>query len=184
MKYEKKRELTRNKIVNSFIEVSKEKGVEGVTVSDIIKKAQINRSTFYRHYTDKIDLEEQIEDQIIGEIKAANSDLKETDNKDIESAAKKFIYRFLTVIENNQPVLEVMISENGDIRFPIKMLKFFSEMVVSTTNVFAHDMSSKDKKLFSAFNASTALGIVVFWIHNFDEYDKDYVYNFLMTREY
>ena len=57
-------------------------------------------------------------------------------------------------------------------------------MVVSTTNVFAHDMSSKDKKLFSAFNASTALGIVVFWIHNFDEYDKDYVYNFLMTREY
>ena len=94
MKYEKKRELTRNKIVNSFIEVSKEKGVEGVTVSDIIKKAQINRSTFYRHYTDKIDLEEQIEDQIIGEIKAANSDLKETDNKDIDSAAKNLFTDF------------------------------------------------------------------------------------------
>ncbi|GAA6114230.1 TetR/AcrR family transcriptional regulator [Apilactobacillus apinorum] len=184
MKYEKKRQLTQDKIIKSFVAIAKEKGVAAVTVSDIIKRADVNRSTFYRHYIDKFDLIEKVEDGVIDQIKKANEYFEYADVEHIDTAAGKFVYSFLTVIEENQPILSVLISEKGEIQFAIKLLRFFNGLIDETTEVFSNDMDLKQRKLFAAFNSSTALGIVVFWIHHFEDYDKDYVYDFLMHREY
>lgn len=184
MKYEKKRQLTQDKIIKSFVAIAKEKGVATVTVSDIIKRADVNRSTFYRHYVDKFDLIEKVEDGVIDQIRNANEFFKESDVEYIDTAAGKFVYGFLTVIEENQPILSVLISEKGEIRFSIKLLQFFNELVESTTEVFSEEMDPKKRKLFAAYNSSTALGIIIFWIHHFEDYDKDYVYDFLMHRGY
>ena len=47
---------TQLSIKEAFMELVKEKGYNQVTVSDICKKANINRNTFYIHYLDKDDL--------------------------------------------------------------------------------------------------------------------------------
>ena len=47
---------TQFSIKASFMELVKEKGYNQVTVSDICKKTNINRNTFYLHYLDKDDL--------------------------------------------------------------------------------------------------------------------------------
>ena len=47
---------TQLSIKEAFMELVKEKGYNQVTVSDICKKANINRNTFYLHYLDKDDL--------------------------------------------------------------------------------------------------------------------------------
>lgn len=184
VKYEHKRQLTRDKIEGALIKVAKNKGIADVTVSDIIKTANINRSTFYRHYIDKPDLIDSIEDRVISDIKEANVELKSTELEHINTAAGKFVYKFLTVIEENQPILELLLSEKGDIRFTLKLIAFFNKMVASTTEVFTDTMDEKKRKLFAAYNSSTAMGVVTFWVHHFDEYDKDYVYDFLMHRGY
>src|SRR5512142_1370901 len=50
---------TRKLIVEALIELTIEKGFAAVTVQDIVKRAGINRATFYRHYQDKFDLLDQ-----------------------------------------------------------------------------------------------------------------------------
>ena len=184
VKYEHKRQLTRDTIEGALIKVAKNKGISDVTVSDIIKAANINRSTFYRHYIDKPDLIDSIEDRVITNIKEANVELKSSELEYINTAAGKFVYKFLTVIEENQPILELLLSGKGDIQFTMKLIAFFNELVNSTTEVFTDTMDEKERKLFAAYNSSTAMGIVAFWVHHFDEYDKDYVYDFLMHRGY
>lgn len=184
LQYEKKRQLTKSKIIRAFVDVAKEKSVAAVTVSDIIKKSNINRSTFYRHYIDKSDLIEKVEDSVINQIRNANKSFQETDMEHIYTVAEKFVYNLLTVIEENQPILSVLISEKGEISFAIKLLHFFNELVESTAQEFGEGMDSKERKLFAAYNSSTALGTIIFWIHHFDEYDKEYVYQFLLHREY
>lgn len=184
MKYEKKRQLTKDKIIKAFVSIAREKGVASVTVSDIIKQAEVNRSTFYRHYIDKVDLIEKVEDGVIEQIRNANEFFQETDVEHIDTAAGKFVYSFLTVIEENQPILSVLISEKGEIQFAIKLLQFFNELVESTTEVFSEEMDPKKRKLFAAYNSATALGVIIFWIHHFEDYDKEYVYDFLMHRGY
>lgn len=47
---------TEQAIKEAFMELVKEKGYNQVTVSDICKKSDINRNTFYLHYLDKDDL--------------------------------------------------------------------------------------------------------------------------------
>ena len=47
---------TRNLILSSFESLLAEKGFESISVQDVTDKAEINRATFYAHFTDKYDL--------------------------------------------------------------------------------------------------------------------------------
>lgn len=50
---------TRSTIKAAFITLIAEKGLEALTVQDIIARANLNRSTFYYHFQDKQDLLQQ-----------------------------------------------------------------------------------------------------------------------------
>jgi len=56
---------TRTAICDALIELIEQKGFELLTVTDITKQANVNRSTFYLHFRDKSDLVLQIENEII-----------------------------------------------------------------------------------------------------------------------
>ena len=53
---------TETHIRDALTRLLREKGLDGLTVSDVAREAGINRGTFYAHYTDKLDLvQKQIE---------------------------------------------------------------------------------------------------------------------------
>lgn len=51
---------TKEHLIQAFIELIKEKGYHAVTVKDIVNHARYNRSTFYLHFQDKIELTEEL----------------------------------------------------------------------------------------------------------------------------
>jgi AcrR family transcriptional regulator len=55
-KDDRRSQRTRHLLSAAFVELLREKGYHAITVSDIIKRANIGRSTFYSHYRDKDDL--------------------------------------------------------------------------------------------------------------------------------
>lgn len=57
---------TKQNIIHAFIELTKEKDIDSITIQEIAKKAMVNRATFYAHYHDKQDLYDQIFKQAIG----------------------------------------------------------------------------------------------------------------------
>lgn len=56
---------SRKLIRQAFVELLQEKPLEKITVTDIVKRADINRGTFYAHYQDTRAVIEQIENEII-----------------------------------------------------------------------------------------------------------------------
>lgn len=58
------------KISSAFLALLEEQPFSKISVSMIIKKAGVNRSTFYAHYLDKFDLLDQIEIDLLLEMKA------------------------------------------------------------------------------------------------------------------
>lgn len=60
VKNNKRRRKSRESIENVFIELLEEKDIHHISVSEICKKADINRSTFYSNYIDIFDLTDQI----------------------------------------------------------------------------------------------------------------------------
>jgi AcrR family transcriptional regulator len=55
-KLDRRSQRTRRLLSEAFVELLREKGYSAMTVSDIIERANIGRSTFYSHYRDKDDL--------------------------------------------------------------------------------------------------------------------------------
>ena len=53
---DRRSQRTRHLLSAAFIELMREKGYSAITVSDLIERANIGRSTFYSHYHDKEDL--------------------------------------------------------------------------------------------------------------------------------
>jgi len=61
---------TENNIRNTFIQLINEKDFNSITVQEILDRALINRSTFYKHYTDKYNLAETIAKNFLDEFKS------------------------------------------------------------------------------------------------------------------
>ena len=59
---------SRKLIIQAFIELMQEKELEKITVTDIVKRADINRGTFYAHYQDTSAVIEQIGNDIISKL--------------------------------------------------------------------------------------------------------------------
>ncbi len=58
---------TRQAIEDAFLESLRETPFQAITVKQITKLAQVNRSTFYKHYLDKYDLKDQLVDRVLEE---------------------------------------------------------------------------------------------------------------------
>lgn len=56
---------SRKLIRQAFLELLKEKTFEKITVTDIVKRADINRSTFYAHYPDVMGVIDEIQEEIL-----------------------------------------------------------------------------------------------------------------------
>lgn len=58
---------SRNMIRKAFLDLLEEKEFQKITVTDIVKRADLNRSTFYAHYPDIRGVVEEIQDEIFSE---------------------------------------------------------------------------------------------------------------------
>lgn len=58
---DKRTKKTKNSIEKVFIQLLNDKKIEEITVTELTKMADLNRRTFYIHYTDIYDLQEEVE---------------------------------------------------------------------------------------------------------------------------
>ena len=68
---------TKMVIKESFINLLEKKDLSRITVKEICEDADINRATFYSHYTDVYDLLRKIENELLENVNAQLSQLYE-----------------------------------------------------------------------------------------------------------
>ena len=66
---------TRQNIIDAFWSMAESDGVRNISVSAVVKKAGINRSTFYEYFSSVEDLADHVEGSIIDELKQLIGDL-------------------------------------------------------------------------------------------------------------
>lgn len=59
---------TKAAIKKAFLELRRKKPIEKITVTELSRLAEINKATFYLHYSDIYSLAEEIEDEVIDDI--------------------------------------------------------------------------------------------------------------------
>lgn len=134
MNRQEKNKVTQQRIMNAFVTLVAEKGLNNVTVSDITRTAHLSRGTFYIYYLDKYDVLEKIESYLLNHVEklmqtnmnktmswlddANNSNLKTQigDNSPYRSFIQSFEF-----LNKNRFTLKVLLSKNGDSQFVYKL---------------------------------------------------------------
>ena len=95
VKNNKRRQQSREKIEKVFIELLQKKEITQITVSDICKRTELNRSTFYANYTDIYELADTIRESLEQKVNALY------DNDMINNSPSDYL-RLFEHIKDNQ----------------------------------------------------------------------------------
>lgn len=65
---------------DAMIALLKKKPLSEISVTDLVKKADINRGTFYNHYNNPIDIIEEMKDELVEKLASGLNDVSNTGN--------------------------------------------------------------------------------------------------------
>ena len=94
---------TKKLLRQALTRLMQQKDFQSITVTDVVREADINRGTFYAHYRDVYDLREKIEAEMIEDFRELIADLEE--NREIVRALVRgtgvegFGRKMITVLE-------------------------------------------------------------------------------------
>ena len=101
--------MTKRIIKESLIDMLKKKSMDKITVSALCEEADINRSTFYSHYSDVCDVLEEMKTELIADYMpfAIEIDMK---NHSIE---KDNFMKFFECVKTQKDVLSVLVNNTS-----------------------------------------------------------------------
>ena len=162
---------TKNIIKETFINLLEKKEINKITVSEICKKADINRSTFYRYYLDVYDLLNQIQNELIDKLKNIKSDNIYT----VESFSEEILNVFL----EEKKLIKILFDTNDNIYFLNSVLEVAYQKCKESWLVDNHNLSEDEIEYASIFIFNGALGIVNYWVKNNFDKDVDEIVNII-----
>ena len=144
-------------IKSTLIDLLKTKSISKISVKEICDTAQINRSTFYKHYNNVFDLVEKIEDELTNELRTS---ICQTKNK----GTKRTLVEILELLKSDIDLYCALLSENGDRDFKRKLLE---ECYAELLKNFKYDLSVLPQEKLNwvmAYLDNGAFGIIDCWI--------------------
>lgn len=165
------------KIKTAFIDVLQHKPFHKITVTDIVKAAHINRSTYYYHYYE-IDevlddvIKKAIEDLVVKMIDSIRDKSTYTiDNNALPSTTVMFehIYTYRKYYET---LLKSDVSHRFSRQFVTAITQFNLKLDISFNST---DEVLIDRQMYANFYAHATFGQVQFWIDHHFEYSPEYM---------
>ena len=136
---------TKKVIKESLIELLKTREIHQVTVTDICKKADINRGTFYTHYKDAFDLFQSMEDELFHQI------LKYIKEIPIEEYNSLLLLKVLELIKENKDLCKVLFCNQRDSSILNRILNIADQI---------------DANYYMRYSVGGCISIIETWLEN------------------
>ena len=158
-KLDRRKKYTRMVLRKSLLQLLKQKSFSSITVKEICERADINRSTFYAHYSDQFELLETIEDEIVSDMKQYIDTYNLQEKEDALRMTEKLISYFAA----KQEELIILLNASGETSFERKVRE------VAQTSIRNEwiDTENADQPLssyMSAFIISGSVHVLKMWL--------------------
>ena len=154
---------TKKILKTSLAKLLLEKKINNITVKELVDLADINRGTFYLHYTDIYNLLEQIEKDMF-------SELEEMSNEFAISEAKRspqlFTRQVFQYVADNRDLCKMLLGPYGDMAFVDRLKSMVEEKSYFYLMETCSEKDVQAYKYFAAFAVSGCVGLLQNWIEN------------------
>ena len=167
---------TREHLKQALIELIKVNGYHAVTIKNIVNQAAYNRSTFYVHYQDKIELAEDLLVSTLRELEASVGVPYVPGCKVYTDKLNTPSFNIVSFIYKHRDFFELINYEDTlpglHIRFPETILKIYNEQFIfETINNIPVNMD-----YFKRYTAYGFYGLLRNWIQNgFKESEEEFI---------
>ncbi|KAF0196192.1 MAG: TetR family transcriptional regulator [Bacillota bacterium] len=148
---------TKMVLKESFIKLLEKKDISQISIKEICEDADINRTTFYAHYSDQYDLLRKIENELLDNI-GAHLDQIDGNINAVALAEKIFDY-----LKENAELCKLLLSERGDFTFQKRvMVLVYDKIIAEITG--GNTITKEDAEYVYAFTITGCVGIVQKWL--------------------
>lgn len=152
---------SRRLIREAFLALLQEKKLEKITVTDIVKRADINRSTFYAHYPDVMGLVEELVNDIITRSMGLVRDI---DIRDIFRDPMPFLTALISIGQENIELYRLLAKSEFAFHQIDKMKTILVQKAVSEVDIPEPIRQSNAYKIRVSFFIGGILNTYQQWI--------------------
>lgn len=148
---------TRQMIQDTFLELLREMPLNKVTVKEICRRGEINRTTFYRHFADPYDLLDKIEAGLLEQ-------LEEYVEQSIAGGFQKTMEGMLRQVVKKGEQYMAVVSSNGDPRFSQRLSELCWRKLSGQIDARFPGLSAAQRRWMYEFLAQGCSGILQNWL--------------------
>ena len=151
---------TKMVLKESFIQLLEKKDISQITIKEICEDADINRATFYAHYSDQYDLMRRIEDELFENIISYLSDFPRIA---ANGGIVDVVEHIFNYIRENAKLCKLLLSESGDLNFQKKIIS----LVYNADMDFLVDKAAvlkEDVGYIQAYIVTGCVGVIQQWL--------------------
>ena len=169
MKENQRSRLSKRLLKESLIKLLQEKPIQKISIKEICDLAELNRSTFYKHYVDEYALLEELS------VDALNMLLDSIRNSKPISIAG-----MLTLIYNQRAIIKAIFNNNADETLPKKILNI-PEIKEYIQKDMRKNKSENEIEVISHFVCYGAYYVLKDWLNSDCALPIDFLANQILT---
>ncbi len=160
VKEDRRVKYTKKVLKESFIKLLSEKDISRITIKEICDEADINRATFYAHYSDQHDLKHKIEEELFENISTYLSAGTSNDGK---VSTVDMVEQIFEYIKENAQLCKLLLSDRGDLDFQKKIMMLVYNKDIDE-QVSRGVISREDAEYIHSFVITGCVGTVQKWL--------------------
>lgn len=168
-KMDARKRYTQMVLKQSFLKLLKEKPVNKITVKEVCELAELNRATFYAHYSDCFALMESIENELIDAFEKA---LRYVNSFDV-TAMIEAIY---DMVDQNQEACRVLILGNTSSKVLMRMIALAKEDSLAYWRKALPEAGETELEMMYIHLSNGLMHVVV---EGYDRYNKEETIRFV-----
>ena len=150
---------TKKKLTSALLKLLEKKNINDITVLELCKDANINRTTFYKYYKDIDDLVSKIEESLIEDLKQYINDIK-------RNYLISFTSKIIEAISKEKEIYTKLLNDNGDHTFLRRILNLVHKQSIEEWQKLLKKASPKDIDNIYNFIVDGTIGLIEAWIRN------------------
>ncbi|MFD1021056.1 TetR/AcrR family transcriptional regulator [Thalassobacillus hwangdonensis] len=160
-KLDRRKKYTRKVLKESLITLLANKTISDITVKEVCELADINRSTFYTHYSDHYDLLSKIEEEITEDMnKYLHSYSYEIEEESIQMTEK-----ILEYVVDNKVMFQTFLKQDAAPTFEQRMMDLTRGFMMNNW-MKDHYLQADESRYLSSFAISGAIQVIKDWLEN------------------
>lgn len=146
----------------ALLELMREKPIDRITPTELCRKAEINRNTFYAHYYSTRDVLREIEDEFSAQIIESLSNRFSAENIDIS----QMLNEICRIIYEKRDFCKILLSENGDSAFFERTIMLGKSVIIDGWRKEGVRLSDEQMDMFFAYIVNGSIALIRKWTAN------------------